>query len=487
YWYSQVLFTAIELELFRYLENGSSSVEDLAIAAACKPEELLRLLKAMERMGLVMNQNGNFYNTQVAALYLVPDKKDFMGDFFLYRQYMIPQWKSLTQKILTPSKKQDKPPESELTYAKRNLRYVAAMDTLVKQKAIEIARLLKNENISGPILDIGGGAGSLIRTIQGSTKNKATLLDIPEVIEAAQEIYPDDNDWQGIRLIAGDFRTHEFKERFGLICLSNFLHAYGPSEAKELFFKSISLLDPNGLVLIHDYFPDRKGTVPQKGALYDLSMMLNTYNGVCHDSKTIIAWFKEAGFNTIAVKDLSTDTAVIMARKKGAIALNMNPLQEFALDLNIDGMVPIAPGDIVTVPWAREKCRFGCERFEKGLQCPPHGMNHEKTRQVLDSYAKAFLVKGTPPGKDFHNTLLSLQNKAFLEGFHKAFVFGAGPCLVCPQCPEDGKCKFPHLARPSMEGSGIDVYTTASNAGMPLTPVKEKSQYVTYIGLLLVE
>ncbi len=484
YWYSQVLFTAIELELFSLMEKNFCSVEDLAKTALCNPEELLRLLRAMEGMGLVKSQNGNFYNAQVASLFLVPGKKDYMGDFFLYRQCMRPNWGKLTQKV----SKQEKTKKPDLSYQDRNFRYVSAMDTLAKQKAGEIAGLIKSENINGLILDIGGGAGSLIRAIQKSTKQThALLFDIPEVIEAAKKIYPDEKDWEGIIPVSGDFRTHDFKEKFQLICLSNFLHAYGPDEAKELFLKSISLLDRDGFILIHDYFPDRKGSAPPKGVLYDLNMMLNTFNGTCHDSKTIIKWCQETGLTTSVIKDLSTDTAIIMARPNGSFVLPQNSLQDFSHELGMDDMIPILPEDIVTAVWPREKCRFGCELFGKGLQCPPNGMDHEKTRQLLDSYTTAFLVRGAPPGKDFHKAMLSLEKKAFLDGYHKAFVFGAGPCVVCPQCPEDGQCRHPNLARPCMEGSGIDVYATAKNVGVSLKPLKEKGLYVTYIGLLLME
>ncbi|OGR23279.1 MAG: hypothetical protein A2277_04210 [Desulfobacterales bacterium RIFOXYA12_FULL_46_15] len=482
YWYSQVLFTALELELFGFMDKGINSVKDLAAAAGCKDDGLARVLKAMQRMGLVISRKGGVYNSQAASYFLVPGKKDYMGDFFLYRKYMRPQWEKLTQKISGKKKKQG----SDLSYKERNLLYVASMDTLVIQKAGEIAGLLKSEDIKGPILDIGGGAGSLIRAIQASTgKPNAVLFDIPEVIEAAKKIYPDETDWKGITLLGGDFRTHEFKTEFGLICLSNFLHAYGSGEAKELLQKSISLLKTNGILLIHDYFPDRKGSVPQKGALYDLNMMLNTFNGVCHDSKIIIGWLREAGLKTFAADDLSTDTAVILARQKGSLAVPRNVMQEYAAELGLDEMIPILPKDVVTAAWAREKCRFGCQRFGQGLQCPPHGMDHKKTRRLLNEYRSAFLVRGAPPGKNFHQALRSLEKKAFLDGYHKAFVFCAGPCLVCPKCPEDSLCRYPHLARPSMEGSGIDVYTTASNVGISLKPVKEKGQYVTYIGLLL--
>ncbi|WP_022669285.1 DUF2284 domain-containing protein [Desulfospira joergensenii] len=484
YWYSQVLFTGIELELFKFLEKGISSPEDLAGAADCNFQELIRLLGAMERMGLVSRHKGRFYNSQTASLFLVPGKEEYMGNFFLYRQYIRPHWEDLTRKVA----KGDRPLVSPPSYEERNLKYAASMDVLVRQKTGEIAKILARQKIQGPILDIGGGAGSLARAILGRyPEEKARVMDIPEVVEAGTRLYPHPDDWKGITLVSGDFRTHEFDEKFGLICLSNFLHAYGSEEAETLFSKAVSLLKPDGLVLVHDYFPDRRGKNPQKGALYDLNMMLNTYNGACHDSKRIIQWCEKAGLTATGVRDLETDTSVILARQNGAVDLTPSLLQDLGFELGLEDMIPIQPKDVITIPWAREKCRFGCDLYGKGLQCPPHGMDHEKTRALLDAYTYGFLVRGEPPGNEFHRILLRLEKQAFLEGYHKVFSFGAGPCPVCPQCPEDGLCRNPALARPSMEGSGIDVFATADRAGLQIKPVREKGQYVTYIGLVLVE
>jgi predicted metal-binding protein len=112
-------------------------------------------------------------------------------------------------------------------------------------------------------------------------------------------------------------------------------------------------------------------------------------------------------------------------------------------------------------------------------------MDSVATKEMLESYSWAILLEGAPPGRDFHRKLLRMEKRAFLAGFHKAFVLGAGPCPVCERCPEDGLCRYPDQARPSMEGSGIDVYSTASGAGIHLKPVTDKDQYVKYIGLLL--
>ncbi len=495
YWYSEVLFTALDLQLFMHLEQGVCTVTSLAEVASSREPELFRLLRCLERMALISCGDSFWLNNPIASRYLVPGKADYMGEFFLYRRYMQPNWHKLTHKILVEKQTTDKEQEP-LSYSRRNSLYVCAMDTLARQKAKEIAGYLKNAVFNGPVLDVGGGAGSMLRALQvirpGLT---GVVFDIPEVIEAARELYPRETDWIGIKTLIGDFRSaslgifHEkaIQSGFSLIILSNFLHAYGPGEAKNLLLKAISLLAPNGLILIHDYFPDRHGISPQKGALYDLTMMLNTYDGACHETSVILEWLKEGGIGTTSIKNLETDTSVILAGGDPQLHIDKAPWIETAQELGFAQAVTISPEDVVTGAWVQQKCRFGCAGFDKNLQCPPHTMDYEETRKMLDCYSIAMLVQGQPPGKSFHQKLLSLEKKMFLAGCHKALAFGAGPCPVCRKCPADGKCRHHNLARPSMEGSGIDVYATAAQAGWSLSPVTSRDGYVKYLGLLLVK
>lgn len=483
YWFSEVLFTAIDLNLFLHLDQGTSTVTSLAEATSCRELELYRLLRALERMALISRSDTYWMNNPLAARFLVPGKNDFMGDFFLYRRYMQPHWSKLTEKVRLEAPKEQDP----LSYNERNFLYVRAMDTLARQKAGEIASLLMRMPIEGPVLDIGGGAGSLIRALQGVIPGlRGVVLDIAEVLNAAATLYPEKADWQGIIREVGDFRTHPVGERYSLVIFSNFLHAYAEAEARELLLKGISLLKPDGIVLIHDYFPDRKGASPQKGALYDLSMMLNTFNGSCHEVSKIVGWLQEGGIKQVTTRDLSTDTSILIAGGDPQLHADKDPWIEMAMELGFDQAVAISPTEVMTAPWVQVKCSSGCGRFGKNLQCPPHTMAYGETREMLDSYSAAILVQGQPPGKSFHEKLLSLEKRMFLDGYYKAFVFGAGPCTVCAKCPEDGKCRHHNLARPAMEASGIDVYATAEQAGWRLAPLKNKDGYTKYIGLLLV-
>jgi predicted metal-binding protein len=329
-----------------------------------------------------------------------------------------------------------------------------------------------------------------LRDAPGSLQG--VLLDLPEVIQAARQIYPDEKDWEGIGTVGTDFRFHAFAKRrtFGLIVMSNFLHAYGEKEARKLLEKALSLLKPGGKVLIHDYFPDRLGRNPQKGPVYDLAMMLNTYDGECHEASRMVSWLNAAGIRDSVIVDLDTDSSLILAGEKLSRHLLVSlPLQwaDIAISEGFRRAVPIPTEKIATAPWVRVKCRYGCHQYGKNLQCPPNGRNDLETERIVKSYKWALLLEGVPPGRQFHRRLLDLERRAFLSGLHKAFVLGAGPCTACSNCPGEGACNRTDLARPSMEASGIDVFQTAKEAGLYLAPVHERGQYVKYIGLLLLE
>jgi len=489
YWYSEVIFTALDLQIFRYLNKDPLKLKNLAEKTGCNPGELHRLLRALKSLSLVHHLDGKWCNSQLAGLYLIPEKDSYIGDFLLYRRFMKPKWSKLTKKVALPGR-DFKEGSREDNYQLRTLRYVQAMDSLARQKAGEIIKKLAGLKWHPPVLDIGGGAGALARALIKEKTGSATLFELYEVIQSAMIIYPDQADWKGIKIKEGNFIDYLFEpgEKFGLIILSNFLHAYGAREAKSLLHKATGLLKPDGLIVIHDYFPDRLDSLYQKGPLYDLNMLLNTYKGVCHESEKIIEWLKQDGMKRVYARDLKTDSAIIVASIEGeAPSMILEEWVYEAHDAGFSNAVLLPPDQVITAPWVHLKCNFGCALYGKNLQCPPHSLKWQETRDILNSYTCALLLEGSPPGKEFHTRLLDLEKQAFLKGFHKAFVFGAGFCPVCTKCPEDGICRYPDQARPSMESAGIDVYGTAHNAGISIEPLADKGQYIKYMGLLLLE
>lgn len=317
YWYSEILFAALELNLFSLIEQRNHNPKSLASAIDCKEEHLHRLMKALSSIGLIEQEKGCWKNLPAARRHLLPDSPHYMGNFLLYRKYIQNNWQHITKKLLCdPDRKNEEPTSATDDYEIRNYHYVRAMDELARQKAEEIAGQCAVTVWNSPILDIGGGAGALCRRLLHNTiPGEAVLLDLPEVIRAAKILYSKSEYWTGIQTIEGNFLTYKFqdKERFGTIIISNFLHIYNKEDAKSIVRKSVELLREDGQILIHDYFPDRLESFPHKGLLYDINMMLNTCEGVCHDSSLVVSWLQEMKFEKIEIQDLPSDSSIILA------------------------------------------------------------------------------------------------------------------------------------------------------------------------------
>lgn len=168
-----------------------------------------------------------------------------------------------------------------------------------------------------------------------------------------------------------------------------------------------------------------------------------------------------------------------------------------ALDMGATGARVVDPGSVVTAPWVRWKCRYGCENFGRSHCCPPSTPADEETRRVLDAYRRAILLHHESPSepgrgkrfREYSKRLVELEDTLFKDGYYKALVLLSGPCLLCPECAKkkDDPCRFGDRARPSMESCGIDVFATARNNGFPIETLREKDELRNLFCLLLVD
>lgn len=159
----------------------------------------------------------------------------------------------------------------------------------------------------------------------------------------------------------------------------------------------------------------------------------------------------------------------------------------------------IEPGRIITAPWVRLKCQFGCGLYGKSYCCPPHTPTPEQTRQVLDGYDRAILfhlqwTKGEQSGREitrFMDGVVAMERELFLDGFYRAFSMLNGPCILCRHngCGmlSDERCRFPEKARLSMEACGIDVFQTAHNHGLPLKTLRAEDETRNIYCVILVD
>ena len=168
-----------------------------------------------------------------------------------------------------------------------------------------------------------------------------------------------------------------------------------------------------------------------------------------------------------------------------------------AIKVGVTNVKLIHPSSVVTAPWVRWKCQFGCSYHGLTYCCPPHSPNHDQTRAVLDSYNRALLFHiELPESEDrmkrfnkIHEMLIKMEGEVFKDGFYKAFILLFGPCLLCKECAknEEKPCRLGDKARPSMEAAGIDVYQTVRNNGFFIKTLKKMTETHNLFALLLVD
>lgn len=150
--------------------------------------------------------------------------------------------------------------------------------------------------------------------------------------------------------------------------------------------------------------------------------------------------------------------------------------------------------NVVTGNWVRLKCQYGCGGYGETLTCPPYSPTPAYTQKMLQDYQISLLLvyHVEPENEDevckkIRETVASLERDVFLDGYYKAFGMGAGPCNLCPQCDVNESCKYPHIARPSLEACGIDVFQTLRNVGIEIEVAKSYKYPCTLCGMVLIE
>jgi len=146
----------------------------------------------------------------------------------------------------------------------------------------------------------------------------------------------------------------------------------------------------------------------------------------------------------------------------------------------------INPQEVETATWVRYKCQFGCSEYGSSLVCPPYTPTPEQTRKMLDGYQKAVLFEADR--YDVKKIAIKIEKDLFLKNYYKAFALGAGPCEgLCKECSFDEGCRYPDESRPSMEGCGIDVFSTVRKFGYKIDVVKDNIEDAHFFGLVLIE
>ena len=158
--------------------------------------------------------------------------------------------------------------------------------------ALEVAERLGPR---GPLLDLGGGAGTYSAAfLAAHPGERALIVDQPAVLDLARRAVPG-ADLLALDLLGGD----PWPAGARIALLANVLHLYGPADAARLVARAAGAVVPGGTVAVKDF-----DASTDAGVLFSLNMAVFTQEGEVHDAATLRSFFAGAGLREVRVNRL---------------------------------------------------------------------------------------------------------------------------------------------------------------------------------------
>lgn len=301
FWQSRVLLTANNLGIFDLLTSSKTSDE---VSKTLKLDKRATeiLLDALTGLGLLQKSANKYKNSSISQKFLIKGSPLYQGDIIRHADILWKNWSDLDEIIRT-----GKPNRS---FHDHNS-FIRGMHNIASLKAKKVIDEIDLKGIKRA-LDLGGGPGTY--TIEMAKRGvSVTLFDTPETIKISKNIIKETKQ-KGIRLLEGDFISDDIGESYDLIFISQVLHAYSERECLDILKKSRTALNPDGRIVIQEFYIDRSRTKPLQSALFSVNMLVNTNYGRCYAPEEIKKWLTKTGFKAIKSK-LLDDSILISAVK----------------------------------------------------------------------------------------------------------------------------------------------------------------------------
>ncbi|GAX59526.1 methyltransferase [Candidatus Scalindua japonica] len=315
YWKSQVLFVAVELDLFTLIDRGGKGGKDIAAELRTDIRATEMLLNALVSLKLLKKNKQKYINTTISKRCLVKNSPFFQGDRICHFNNMCDYWSRLNTAVKTgkptaffnAKKNVDKKRLGVFIRAMHNIATIQA-DQIYKK--VELGKYRK-------LLDLAGGQGTYAVRFAEKNKNlQAVVFDLPDVIKIARAYIKKSELTGKITTKAGNCLEDNFgKELYDIVLVSNLLHIYDVVENRTILKKCWDSLTKKGIVVIQEFILNPAKTTPLFSALFSLNMLMGTQNGSSYSAVEMKEWLKKAGFKNIKRIDLSMDSGLIIGYK----------------------------------------------------------------------------------------------------------------------------------------------------------------------------
>ena len=314
---TQVLATAVELDVFTSIHAGNATVEKIARATGLPLRSGRMVLDALVGMGLLGKTRGLYKLEPEAKAFLVRGEANFLGASLQFDDFSRQGWSSLTEAV-----RLGKPGGNPAGLAEKK----GFFQELVKRifpisygssvalcKKLGVGKTLRGQKI----LDVGCGsaAWSLAFALADPT-SKVVGIDFPEVLEVAQGYVQRFRLQKNYEFREGDYHQLTFEpEGYDIIILGHICHMEGEAATRKLFKKAYDALKPGGKLLVAEFIANDLRTGPEIPLIFALVMLLHTEHGDVYTAKELKRWLNFVGFKKVAALAVQYPANVMVATK----------------------------------------------------------------------------------------------------------------------------------------------------------------------------
>jgi hypothetical protein len=290
----RILHAAAELDFFTILSHELLSAHQVADRIGSDARATAFLLDAVAAIGLLKKENET-YRCEIPCL--AADSPGSILPMVLHMAHLWARWSRLADIVKKGPAAQE---EFEFSRNPHELRaFIGAMHSIGSPLAKQIAASV-NPETSRALLDVGGGSGTYTAAfLRAVPEMRATLFDLPGVIEMARERLQGEGLLDRVTLVKGSFYEDELPGGHDLVLISAIIHSNSLEENLELYQKSFRAMNPGGRILIRDHVMEPDRTRPRDGAVFAINMLVGTSGGGCYTYAEVESGLKEAGFTNI--------------------------------------------------------------------------------------------------------------------------------------------------------------------------------------------
>jgi len=291
---SRILLSGAELNIFTILSHAPLTAKEVSGRTGADLRALTILLDALAAMCLLIKHNDAYRCTPSLTPLLAEDQPGSVLPMILHEAHLWQRWSSLTNVVAgtMESEGSSRPSRS----AEEMRAFIGAMHVIAEPQAREIIAAV-NPDSAKALLDVGGASGTYtIAFLHAVPEMRATLFDIPEVVEMARERLGRAEMLDRVALVPGDFYRDEFPSGHDLAFVSAIIHQNSLDQNVNLYSKIFRSLSRGGRIVVRDHVMDPNRIYPRDGAIFAVNMLLGTSGGGTYTYEEIKTGLSQAGY-----------------------------------------------------------------------------------------------------------------------------------------------------------------------------------------------